>query len=94
MGPGTRTVRKGGTGRVATEGKGVISLLWVFWNFLYDVLVFDFKFGRNRTADSEDIIHFVAVHRPCRTIRFLVVSDIRVSDVSSDKNPKNNEIMK
>ena len=69
--------------RFATEGKGVISLFWLFWNFLYDVLVFDFKFGSNRTAGSEDIIHFVAAHGPCRTIRFLVVSDFRVLDVRS-----------
>jgi hypothetical protein len=36
--------------RIATEGKGIISLFSVFWSFFYDVMIFDFKFGSNRTA--------------------------------------------
>ena len=44
-------------------------------------MIFDFKFGSNRTAGSEDTIIFVAVHGPHRSIPLLVVSDFRVSYV-------------
>ena len=53
-----------------------------FWIFFHDVMIFDFKFGSNRTAGSEDTIVFVAVHGPHRTIPLLVVSDFRVSYVT------------
>ena len=48
--------------RIATEGKGFISLLSVFRCFFYDVMIFDFKFGSNRTAGSEDTTRFVTAH--------------------------------
>ena len=47
-------------------------------------MIFDFKFGSNRTASSEDTIIFVAAHGPHRSIPLLVVSDFRVSYVSAD----------
>ena len=50
--------------RIATEGKGIILLFSVFWSFFYDVMIFDFKFGSNRTAGSEDTTRFVAAHGP------------------------------
>ena len=52
---------RGGTGRlfrnsrIRAEEKGIISLFWGFWNFFHDVMIFDFKFGSNHTAGSEDI---------------------------------------
>ena len=52
-----------------------------FWIFFHDVMIFDFKFGSNRIAGSEDTIIFVAAHGPHRTIPLLVVSDFRVSYV-------------
>ena len=60
----------GGTGRlfrnsrIRAEEKGIISLFWGLWIFFHDVMIFDFKFSSNRTAGSEDIIHFVAAHGP------------------------------
>ena len=42
-------------------------------------MIFDFKFGRNRIAGSEDTIIFVAAHGPYHTTPLLVVSDYRVS---------------
>ena len=50
--------------RIATEGKGIISLFSVFWSFFYDVMIFDFKFGSNRTASSKNTTHCVAAHEP------------------------------
>ena len=68
--------------RVATEGKGIILLFWGLWNFLYDAMIFDFKFGSNRTAGSEDTIRFVVAHGRNCAIRLPVVSDLGVSYVS------------
>ena len=79
---------RGGTGRlfrksrIWAEGKGIISLFWGSGFFFHDVMIFDFKFGSNRTAGSEDAIIFVAAHGPHRTIPILVVSDFCVSYVS------------
>ena len=42
--------------RIATEGKGIISLFSVFQSFFYDIMIFDFKFGSNRTAGSVDMV--------------------------------------
>ena len=67
--------------RIRTEGKGVFSLFWGFWIFFHDVIIFDFKFGSNRIAGSEDTILFVARTDGDRAIRDPVVSDFRVSDV-------------
>ena len=50
-------------------------------------MIFDFKFGSNRTAGSEDTIIFVAAHGPHRTIPLLVVSDFRVSYVTYLERP-------
>ena len=66
---------RGGTGRlfrksrIWAEGKGIISLFWGSGFFFHDVMIFDFKFGSNRTAGSEDTVVFVAAHGPHRTIR-------------------------
>ena len=68
--------------RVWAEGKGIISLFWGSGFFLHHVIIFDFKFGSNHTASSEDTIIFVAAHGPHRTIPLLVVSDFRVSYVT------------
>ena len=46
-------------------------------------MIFDFKFGSNRTAGSKDTIIFVVAYGPHRTIPLLVVSDFRVSYVSA-----------
>ena len=80
---------RGGTGRLFRKsriwagGKGVISLFWGSGFFFHDVMIFDFKFGSNRTAGSEDTIICVAAHGTHRTIPLLVVSDFRVSHVTS-----------
>ena len=71
--------------RIWAEGKGIISLFWGSRFFLHDVMIFDFKFGSNRKASSEDTIIFVAAHGPHRTIPLLVVSDFRVSYVRSSR---------
>ena len=53
---------------------------------LHDVVVSTFKFGGNRRFFGADTAHFVGCRGGTRAIRLLVVSDFRVSYVSSFLN--------